>query len=51
MDKTIIQQIEEIANDLCLNYCYYSKTWDEEKEGVPLADSEVCENCPLCRLS
>ena len=42
--------IEEVKNDICNNYCKYPDTWDEEKEGVELINSEVCDKCPLNRL-
>lgn len=48
--KTISEQIEEIKNDMCRNYCKYPDIWDEETEGIELADSEHCQNCPLNRL-
>ena len=41
------EQIGEKINDLCVNYCKYPFTWDEEKEGVVLSESEICKNCPL----
>ena len=47
---TVTQELEEIANDICSNYCKYPDTWDEEKEGCELAESEICKNCPLSRL-
>jgi len=49
-DRGILQQIEDIANEFCTNYCKYPDTWDEEKEGCELSKSEHCQNCPLNRL-
>ena len=49
-NKTIPQLLESIAEDICNNYCRYPLEWDEEKNGE-LADSEVCANCPLNRLT
>ena len=46
---TISQQLEEIANEICNDYCKYPDEWDEEKDGE-LSESEVCRNCPLNRL-
>lgn len=51
MDKTISeQQLEAIAEEMCNSYCKHPLTWDEEKEGVPLAESEICASCPMSRL-
>lgn len=46
----IPKQVQEIVEDMCLNYCKYPEKWDEEKEGVELAESDICKNCPLGRL-
>ena len=48
--KTIPQILESIAEAMCNEYCRYPLEWDEEKDGE-LADSEVCSNCPLNRLT
>lgn len=48
--KTITQQIEDIVTDICNNYCKYPDTWDEDREGCELSESEICANCPLGRL-
>ena len=48
--KGISQTIEEVKEEICLRYCKYPDTWDEEKEGIYLADSDICVNCPLNRL-
>ena len=48
--KTIAQQIQEVVDEMCNNYCKYPCAWDEDEQGVPLEDSEVCANCPLSRL-
>ena len=47
---TISEQIEEIASEICRNYCKYPDTWDEEAEGMELCESDHCKNCPLNRL-
>ncbi len=41
------EKLQQIAVDICNNYCKYPETWDEEKEGCELSESEICENCPL----
>lgn len=43
--KTISQQLESIAEEICDNYCKYPEKWNEE-DGE-LSDSEICRNCPL----
>lgn len=48
--KTIAQQIQDVVDDMCTNYCKYPETRDEEAEGCDLSESEVCANCPLSRL-
>ena len=48
--KTITQQIQEVADDFCDNYCKYPDIWDEEAEGCELSESDHCRNCPLNRL-
>ena len=48
--KTIPQQLEAIAEVMCNDYCRYPLTWNEEVDGE-LADSEVCANCPLNKLT
>ena len=48
--KTIPEQIEEIKDDICNDYCKYPDIWDEDKEGCELAESDHCRNCPLNRL-
>lgn len=48
--KGISKTIEEVKEEICLRYCKYPDTWDEEKEGIYLADSDICMNCPLNRL-
>ena len=42
--------IESVVNEMCNHYCKYPDTWDEEKEGCELSESEVCANCPLNKL-
>lgn len=49
-DKTIAQQVQEIVEDMCRNYCKWPEKWDEEMEGCELSESSICENCPLNRL-
>ena len=50
MDKTITEQLQEIAEDFCNHYCKHPDTWDEEAEGCDLSESDVCSNCPMGRL-
>ena len=41
---------DKITQQMCEHYCKYPTIWDEEKEGMPLEESYVCQNCPLDRL-
>lgn len=47
---TIAQQVQEVVDEMCTNYCKYPCAWDEDEQGIPLEDSDVCANCPLSRL-
>ena len=49
MNKTK-EQLEQIAEDVCNNYCKYPDIWDEEKEGYELSESDICANCPISKL-
>ena len=47
----IAEIIREVAEEMCSHYCKYPHEWDPEgHDGVELADSDICENCPLNRL-
>lgn len=48
--KSISQQLEEIATEICEHYCKYPNEYDKEAEGVPLCDSDICKNCLLGRI-
>lgn len=50
-DKSIREQIDQICEEICNNYCKWPDKWDEEKEGIPLFESDICANCPLDRLT
>ena len=43
-DKDTVGEIDE---KICSSYCKYPDIWDEEKEEMPLMDSDICQNCPL----
>lgn len=43
-------ELEAVAEEMCEQYCKYPLTWDSEKEGMELCDSDVCKNCPLSRM-
>lgn len=47
---SITEQIEEIKDDICRNYCKWPDLWDEEAEQMELCESKHCQNCPLNRL-
>lgn len=40
---------EEIAEDMCNNYCKYLESWNVERDGE-LYESEICKKCPMTRL-
>ena len=48
--RSLSEQLEEIKDDICRNYCKWSDIWDEETEGIELCESEHCQNCPLNRI-
>ena len=48
--KTAIDFIATAAERMCNEYCRFPYEWDEEKEGIPLNESEYCKNCPLSEM-
>ena len=40
-------KLEEIAGRMCDGYCKFPHTYDEDNEGQPLGDSDICDNCPM----
>ena len=48
--KTITQQIEEVAEEICNHYCKWPDIWNEDKMGMELFESKHCQECPLNRL-
>lgn len=49
-NKTVVSILQEVAEDICQNYCKYPEQWDEQAEGIELCESDHCKNCPLNRL-
>lgn len=50
-EKTISQILEEAKDDMCNKYCKYPNEYKpEEHDNMELSESEICRNCPLCRL-
>lgn len=49
-EKTISEQLQQIAEDFCENYCKWPNEWDEEQKGCELCESDICKNCPVGRL-
>ena len=45
-----MDKLEIVINNMCDNYCKYPYIWDEETEGASLADSGICDRCPLNEL-
>ena len=48
-DQAGKHELEYAATVICDQYCKYPHIWDERKFG-PLAESTICEDCPLNRL-
>ena len=49
--KTVVDNITEIVDEFCDNYCRYPNDWDpEQHDGVELWDSGICDRCPVGRL-
>ena len=42
-----VDRIGEICEKICRDYCKWPVLYDEEKEEIPVSESEICENCPL----
>ena len=54
MDKTITQMIEEVAEEICNNYCKWPEKASEEgrpDDWLTEDPESPCQNCPLNRLS
>lgn len=47
---TCAKIMEDVISKMCDEYCKYPEKWDEEKEGMELRESEICQHCPLSRL-
>ena len=43
-------KLEEIAERMCDGYCKYPHQYDEDNEGQPLGDSDICNNCPMTEM-
>ena len=50
-ERKVTEIFEEVLNEFCQDYCKYPDTWDEEKEGCELSESERCQKlCPFNRV-
>lgn len=47
MEKTLTKLIQEVAEDICNNYCKYRDTSDEDSICEPIREGKPC---PLDRL-
>ncbi len=45
--KDLKKTMTKDAEGICTKLCKYPDIWDEDEEGGPLSDSDMCENCPL----
>lgn len=50
LNKKVPQILDEVAEEFCSSYCKYPDTWDEEKEGYELSESQICAECPVNKL-
>jgi hypothetical protein len=49
--QTVVQIMDDVAQEICDEYCKYPAEWDpDEHDGMELFESEICANCPLMRL-
>lgn len=42
---------EDQAEAICDHYCRVPNEYDEDLHGIPLAESEICKNCPLTKAA
>ena len=47
---TVSETLNEVVEEMRNKYCKFPETWDEDKEGVDLSDSDIFKNCPLNKL-
>ena len=45
------EELEQVVADMCNGYCLLPHIWDEDKMGGELSESDICENCPLNRIT
>ena len=50
--KTIPQILEEIREDICINYCKYPEQYEKEhgSNAETRLLTEKCFKCPTCKL-
>ena len=52
--RTISEQMDDIANEICERYCKYPEIAKTETDDPDLADDllydKYCANCPLSKL-
>lgn len=49
-EEKIILTPDQVAA-VCDHYCRFPHEYDEDLHGVPLAESEICKNCPLTKAA
>ena len=48
--ENIIKTLETLAEEICNHYCKHPDQYDPaEHDGVELAESEICKECPLTK--
>ena len=42
-----MNEVEKLFEAICDNYCKYPDIYNEDREEIPLSESEICTNCPV----
>ena len=48
--KPTADELAAAADKMCSKYCKWPDEWDEEKEKMPLCESDHCQKCPITVL-
>jgi hypothetical protein len=41
------EELEEIKEQFCDEYCRWPREYDEVEEGIPLSSTAICAQCPI----
>jgi hypothetical protein len=47
---SVVEEIIEVANDICTNYCKYAAVLEPDKDEDEALMNKKCNQCPLNRL-